>query len=184
VEARLLALADVDVVAAKTGHSAAAIEAFEQLFFDFRERHDSAFWIDWQIIRSHTRFDHPQDLRTAVLRLALYGGPVVVDQVISTVSRHVSDHGWDTIARAAGNDAPAIDRQTLMALATMMAPRTVEAHAKLVRQYRKLRRDLGLFDEPQPATAGEAVPLWERLREEILAAYAAPRPQTAKLDVA
>jgi hypothetical protein len=114
----------------------------------------------------------------------------VIDQVLSTVSRHVSDHGWDTISRAAGNDAPAIDRQTLMALATMMAPRTAEAHAKLARQYRKLQRDLGRFDREVPRNAAEdrgskpQPPIWEHLREQIEAAYAAPQPMTAKPDVA
>jgi hypothetical protein len=190
VEARLLALEPVDVVAARAGRPTADIEAYERLFLDFRARHDSSFWIDARVIQSHIYVRRPQTLRSAVLRLA-YRGPAVAEQVLTAVSQHVGEHTWDTIASAAGEDASATDRLTLMALATLMAPWTTEAHAKLSRQYRRLRRDLGLFG-PQPEQTTQAAskpptaepPLWEHLRVQIQAAYEQPRPAAATAVVA
>lgn len=177
VEARLLALEPVEVIAARMGRPAADVEAFEKLFLDFRARHDSSFWIDARVIQSHIYLRRPQTLRTAVLRLA-YRGPAVAEQVLATVSQHVREHTWDTIASAAGKEASSIDRLTLM---TLMAPLTEEARGKLGRQYRRLRRDLGLFErvrqhaptETRENTATQP-PLWESLRGQLQSAYQLP----------
>lgn len=191
IEARLLALQPLDHIASQAGRQPKEIEAFEQLFFDFRERHDSAFWIDARIIRSHIYIHRPQTLRTAVLRLAFHGGPAVADQVLATVQQYVGrNHKWDTVTKAAGEGAPEVDRLTLLALATMMAPWTAEAQAKLARQYRKLQRDLGRFDQESQPVAAEVhdfapqAPVWERLRDEIEAAYASPTVPAASTGVA
>lgn len=178
VEARLVALDDVTAIATKTGKPVAVIEAFEKLFCDFRARHDGDSWMCDRVFRTHMLVHQPQTLRSAVLRLAYRGGPVIADQVLSTVAKFVRNHAWDKISRTASDDATPLERLTLMALATLMAPKTAEAQRKLEKQYRKVRREAGLFERD---VGGETVapdiqpqPLWESLREQLAAAYASP----------
>ena len=116
--------------------------------------------------------------------LAYRGGSAVADQVLATVKSYVRAHAWDTISRVA-IDASPIDRLTLTALATQMAPRTVEAALKLRKQHRKLKRELGWFSDAGEKNTNEGrPPLWEHLRDQLNAAYQSQGADEDEVEVA
>lgn len=94
VEARLLAAESAAAIAAKTGLTAAAVEAYAELFYAVADRLKHPGYIIHQVIRLHSP-GAETDIGTHVRVYGLYGGPLVLDVTLAAVARPGGDAGAD-----------------------------------------------------------------------------------------
>jgi len=140
LEARLLTSESLDLIAKRMGTSTKAIEYYEALFFNVRDRLDSDDWIR-SVIRGNfhkaeRNASNGMDVeqRGYAMRLfAYYGGPLVLDAVIQGLSQAKMPNGvngvapWfedvlDQLVRTSAAVAAAtvsIDRKSMMRLLTL-----------------------------------------------------------------
>lgn len=83
IEAWLLAGADDELIALETGTGPAVLEAYEQLFFNVRDRLRASDYVLNAIARSHRTDPHPR--AETVQRLAYAEGPVVLKAILEAV---------------------------------------------------------------------------------------------------
>ena len=140
LEARLLTTESLDLIAKRMGTSSKAIEYYEALFFNVRDRLDCDVWIR-SVIRGNFSMAGDNgnngmgvEQRGYVLRLfAYYGGPLVLDAVIQGLShakmpsRTGDVEPWfeDVLGQLVRTSAAvaaatiAIDRKNIMRLLTL-----------------------------------------------------------------
>ena len=140
LEARLLTTESLDLIAKRMGTSTKAIEYYEALFFNVRDRLDCDDWIrsvirgNVQKAEGHAGSGRPSQQRGYVLRLfAYYGGPLVLDAVIQGFSQAKMPTGVNGVApwfedvlgqlvrtsSAAAAATISIDRRNIMPLVKM-----------------------------------------------------------------
>jgi hypothetical protein len=91
VEARLLAGQSPDEIVAFVALDAAAVDAFENCFFNVRDRLDASDWVIGTLIgRSLARSFGPWSLTDFWKVLAYAGGPMVLDVVLAATSERNS----------------------------------------------------------------------------------------------
>jgi hypothetical protein len=87
IQARLLALEPVEQISTRTSIDVATIAAYEGLFYDFRWAYSATDYVLFRVACVDRLRDGTTTLRSTVLTLAYFGGPLVTEAMLDTLSR-------------------------------------------------------------------------------------------------
>lgn len=139
VQARLLSLQTPVEISGKTEIATAAIDAYSRLFFSFEHAYPKADgWIRNALIRVEHLPGLCTTLRSLTLLLSYYGGPVIADDILATLSRVPVPLNVGELVRGDGSYTEH-DWTVLRALASQLIPWTDKNAIRSMREYARVR---------------------------------------------
>lgn len=139
VQARLLSLQSSAEISSKTGIPAAVVDAYSRLFYSFEHAYPQADgWIRNVLIRVDYLPGLCTTLRSLTLLLSYYGGPVIADDILATLSHVPAPLNVGQLVRG---DGPYTEHnwRVLRALASQLIPWTDKNAIRSMREYARVR---------------------------------------------